>query len=137
LTLYLADTSAWHRSDEPGVAPLWLSHASADAIATTEPVRLEILYSARNASEYGWINTRMDALRQLPCDRAATLRALEVQRQLAHRQALHHRLPLDDLLIAAVAELAGVIVWHYDAHFDRIAEVTGQPAEWVAPRGSL
>jgi len=25
----------------------------------------------------------------------------------------------------------------YDEDYDRIAEITGQPAEWIAPRGSL
>ncbi len=28
-------------------------------------------------------------------------------------------------------------VLHYDADHDRIAAITGQPTEWVAPRGSL
>jgi hypothetical protein len=28
-------------------------------------------------------------------------------------------------------------VLHYDADYDRIAEITGQPVEWVAERGSL
>jgi predicted nucleic acid-binding protein len=42
-----------------------------------------------------------------------------------------------DLLIAAAAEAAGVAVLHYDADYDRIAEVTGQPTQWLAPKGSL
>ncbi len=28
-------------------------------------------------------------------------------------------------------------VLHYDADFDVIAEITGQPTRWIAPRGSL
>jgi hypothetical protein len=28
-------------------------------------------------------------------------------------------------------------VLHYDADFDKIATVTGQPTEWVVPRGSI
>jgi len=28
-------------------------------------------------------------------------------------------------------------VLHYDADFELIAEVTGQPVEWVVPRGSV
>ena len=40
-----------------------------------------------------------------------------------------------DLVIAAVAERAGATLIHYDADFDRIAEVTGQPVEWVVPQG--
>ena len=63
---------------------------------------------------------------------------LEIQHQLAWRGGLHHRsVKIPDLLIAASAEAGGAILWHYDADFDRIAEITGQPAEWIAPRGSL
>ncbi len=42
-----------------------------------------------------------------------------------------------DLLIAAVAEVNGVPLLHYDRHFDLIAGVTGQATEWLAPRGTL
>ena len=49
--------------------------------------------------------------------------------------AADFRLP--DLIIAATAEEHGATVLHYDADYDRIAAVTGQPVEWVAPRGSL
>ncbi len=41
------------------------------------------------------------------------------------------------LVIAAVAEQAGAVLLHYDADFDRIAAVTGQEMEWVAPKGSV
>lgn len=41
-----------------------------------------------------------------------------------------------DLLIAAAAEAAGVPILHYDEDYDRIAAITGQPAEWLAPRGT-
>jgi hypothetical protein len=42
-----------------------------------------------------------------------------------------------ELLIAAAAETEGLIVLHYDADFDRIADVTGQRSEWVVPGGSI
>lgn len=42
-----------------------------------------------------------------------------------------------DLLTAATAVRGGVAVLHYDADFDAIAEVTGQPVEWMVPRGSV
>jgi len=45
--------------------------------------------------------------------------------------------PVGDLLIASAAELSGATVWHYNADYDRIAGVTGQPVEWIAPSGSL
>jgi len=41
-----------------------------------------------------------------------------------------------DLVVAAVAERTGLPVLHYDADFERIGEVTGQPMEWVVPRGA-
>ena len=49
----------------------------------------------------------------------------------------HHRLPIPDLIIAAAAESAELSVLHYDADYERIAEVTGQPNEWIVPRGSV
>ena len=64
-------------------------------------------------------------------------RALQVQALLAEQGALHHRsVKIPDLLVAASAEAAGDVVLHYDEDFDRIAAVTGQPTEWVVPRGS-
>ncbi|MCL4369147.1 MAG: VapC toxin family PIN domain ribonuclease, partial [Actinobacteria bacterium] len=48
-----------------------------------------------------------------------------------------HRLPIPDLVIAAAAESADLTVLHYDADFERIAEVTGQAHDWVVPRGSV
>jgi predicted nucleic acid-binding protein len=62
-------------------------------------------------------------------------RALVVQGELATRGM--HRVNLPDLMIAAAAETAGVAVLHYDSDYDTIASVTGQPVEWVAPRGSI
>jgi predicted nucleic acid-binding protein len=42
-----------------------------------------------------------------------------------------------DLLIAAAAEAAGIPVLHYDEDYDRIAAITGQDVQWLAPRGTL
>ena len=42
-----------------------------------------------------------------------------------------------DLLIAAAAEAAGLVVLHYDHDLDLIAEVTGQPVEWILPAGAV
>ena len=49
----------------------------------------------------------------------------------------HRHFALPDLIIAATAEEAGATVLHYDADYDKIAGITGQPVEWVAARGSL
>ncbi len=66
---------------------------------------------------------------------AVTGRALGVQHQIAERG--QHRLSLPDLLIAAVAEINELTVLHYDADYDRIADITSQPVSWVVPRGSI
>nr|WP_203218068.1 PIN domain-containing protein [Nocardia terpenica] len=58
-------------------------------------------------------------------------RAWEVQEQLCGRSG-----KIPDLVIAAVAEHHGLTVLHYDHGFDRIAEITGQPVEWVVPPGT-
>lgn len=42
-----------------------------------------------------------------------------------------------DLLIAAIAETAGVSLVHYDSDYDHIAEITGQPTQWIVERGSV
>jgi predicted nucleic acid-binding protein len=63
-------------------------------------------------------------------------RAVAVHHELGKRSR-HRDFGLPDLIIAATAELNGATVLHYDADYDRIAAVTGQPSEWVVPRGSI
>lgn len=138
LGLLLADTSAWHHSSAPKVAALWRRNLEEDRIATSAPVRLEVLFSARSSRDYDLTAQRLDALHELPCGEEAFARSLQVQRALAEKKALHHRsVKVPDLLIAAVAEIAGATVWHYDSDYDRIAEVTGQAMQWIVRRGSL
>ena len=138
VSVLLADTSLWHRHGHPVVADRWEAEVLADNVAVTPPVRLEVLYSARSLRDYVAIDDELDGLVQVPCPGEAFQRARNVQRALAHKGGLHHRsVKIPDLLIAAAAELADATVWHYDEDYERIAEVTGQPVEWVAPRGSL
>jgi predicted nucleic acid-binding protein len=40
-------------------------------------------------------------------------------------------------VIAAAAEAADLAILHYDSDYDRIAVVTNQPTEWIAPAGTL
>ena len=137
-TLLLADTSGWAHAHDPKVVGAWEDALFSDRLATTPPVRLEILYTARSEVDYDLIASELDALIQVPCGADAFERALEVQRLLAHRGGLHHRsVKLPDLVIAAAAEMADAVVWHYDKDYERISEVTGQPNQWIARRGSL
>jgi predicted nucleic acid-binding protein len=45
--------------------------------------------------------------------------------------------PIPDLLVAAAAETGRLTLLPYDGDYDIIAGVTGQPAEWIVPRGSV
>ncbi len=67
-------------------------------------------------------------------DQAVLDRAVEVQDSLADRSQ-QRGVKIADLLIAAAAEAAGLVVLHYDHDFDVIAGVTGQPTEWILPAG--
>ena len=55
-------------------------------------------------------------------------RAVSVLTLLADRG--QHRAPsVPDLIIAAIAEVAGLIVLHDDKDFELIADITGQPVQ--------
>ncbi len=69
-------------------------------------------------------------------DQGVLDRAVAVQDALAARSE-QRGAKIADLLIAAAAEAAGLVVLHYDHDFDLIATVTGQPVEWVLPAGSV
>lgn len=105
-------------------------------VATCGMVDLEVLFSARTAADHAAILLERRLFPRVACGDAAFDRAMDVQGALDERG--HHRAtPVADLLIAAAAELAGLTLLHYDHDFDLIAEVTGQPTEWVVPRGTV
>ena len=138
MTLLCVDTSAWHHSTSPDVARVWRRLLEADELGVCDQVRLEILWSARSAKDYDALAEELAALHAIQSDASTFERALQVQRRLAHVGGLHHRsVKIADLIIASAAEAAGATVLHYDADFDRIAEITGQAVRWIAPRGSL
>jgi predicted nucleic acid-binding protein len=111
---------------------------SADQVGVCDQVRLEILYSAKSATDYDALADELDGLTPIPIDTETFARAYQVQRELAHVGGLHHRsVKIADLIIAAAAELSGTVVWHYDEDYDRISAITGQRTEWIAPRGTL
>ena len=138
MTLFCVDTSAWHHSTDPRVADEWIRYLERDQLGICDQVRLEVLFSARSAEDYEALAEELSALRMITTDSTTFQRALELQQRLGHVGGLHHRsVKIADLLIAAAAEAADATLLHYDADYDRIAELTNQPARWIAPRGSL
>lgn len=134
MPLYLADTSAWHRSG--AVGDRWDDLLAQGDLAICGPVALELGYSARSARDYESLQDQLAGLPRLGLGDEASAAGLAMQSALAARA--HHRGPRPmDLLIAAIAKVHGAILLHYDRHFDAIARVTGQPMEWLARRGSL
>lgn len=133
---YLIDKSALSRMPLAPVRDRLAPILEAGLAATCAIVDLEMLYSARSAADHREIRARRRlAYAHVPLHDAVFERAIEVQGRLAERG--RHRLPIPDLVIAAAAEIAGLVVLHYDADYDRIADVTGQQVEWVVPRGSI
>jgi predicted nucleic acid-binding protein len=131
---YLADTSAWNRSTF--VADLWQELLERGELFLCIPVRLELLFSARNRREYHALADELNGLPVLALDVTSAALASRTLAMLADRS--QHRGPRPiDLLIAAIAERHTAVLLHYDRHFDAIGRVSGQAMEWVARRGSL
>jgi predicted nucleic acid-binding protein len=134
---YLADKSALTRREtRPEVREIIEPLVLAGAVATCGIVDLELLFSATSPAVYGELAATLRALPRLPVTEAIVDRALAVQALLAKRSQ-HRAVPLPDLLVAACAESASLTVLHYDADFERIAALTGQPTQWIVPRGSV
>ena len=101
-------------------------------------VKLELLHHEESGDAVRERGADLDALPWVAVDERVCRRALEVQAGLADLGGARHRgVKLPDYLIAAAAELASLTVLHYDSDFERVAALTGQPHEWLAPRGSL
>jgi hypothetical protein len=121
--LFLLDTSVWLEVLPPGRGNLALRERidallSADRVATTGMVRLELLGGARSQEEWDRLGRLLSALHHLPVTEEHWQEAARMGFQL-RRQGV--AVPFTDLLIGSVAILAGAILVHRDRHFDFIA----------------
>jgi predicted nucleic acid-binding protein len=132
---YLADKSALARMPNAAVRARLEPLLVDGLVATCGIIDLEIGFSARSAAVHRDIRRERRSLPRARIDDDVLDRALEVQGLLADRG--QHRLPIPDLVIAAAAESAGLTVLHYDADFERIADLTRQAHDWVVPRGTV
>jgi predicted nucleic acid-binding protein len=134
---HIADKSALARMCDEAVAWRLGPMIEAGLIGTCGIIELEIRFSARSHTEYEQI-TRDRGLgyESFPMPDEVWDRALEVQRALSER-GQRRAVKFSDLLIAATAERHGLVVIHYDSDYDLIGDVSGQPCEWVVPRGSV
>ena len=132
----LYDTSALILATrDTGVAAGLAEALANDEVAISEPILLEYLNGARNAAAYARFDDALRAARLLSTTADDWGRALEVHRMLAETGPGHQRsVRLIDLIVAAVAERSGYPIAHFDADYERIASLTGQPVRWVASR---
>jgi predicted nucleic acid-binding protein len=137
----LADTSAWsiaHRATDADLLDRFEAGLLDRSIATCDMVRFELLLTARNPADFTELAEDLAAVADCPIGKRQWQRALSVYRSLAEQGGAHQRsVGHADLLIAAAAESAGATILHYDEDYERIVEITGQPARWIVPRGSL
>src|SRR6266849_5269500 len=124
---HLVDTSVLTRLSRRAVRSALEPLAAAGRVGRSGISDLEIGYSARNAREWDALQGALSAFGLVETDARHLQRARQVQRMLAGRSQHGRKVP--DLLVAAAAEDAGLVVLHYDADFDRIAAVTGQKCE--------
>jgi predicted nucleic acid-binding protein len=130
---FLADTTIWAWARRDAAIRNKLADRVADGeVVTCVPVALEVLHSARTGTEYDEdLTATLGPLEWIPMSEQAGLRALEVQRALAHTTHGAHRVPAVDFLIAALAERAEheTVLWHADRDLGRICGFTGQAEE--------
>jgi predicted nucleic acid-binding protein len=134
---WLCDKSVLGRVDVAAVADAVLPRVQAGQVGVALVTELEVGYSARSTQDYA--ATRQDLLDLLipvTMPVRAEERARELQRDLVAR-GRHRGVSVPDLVLAAIADIEELTILHYDADFDLIAEVSGQPTEWVVPRGSI
>ena len=134
---HLADTRALARLRHAAVAAALGPLIEACLVATCGVLDFELGWATRTADEFEEVR----ADRQAGYERLAThdedwRRALQVQAAL-WRGGQIRAVGFPDLLIAAVAERERVTILHYDSDYDLIAKVTGQPTQWVVPRGTI
>jgi predicted nucleic acid-binding protein len=140
--LSLLDTSVWSPLRDGRIEGTPAERVSArierGELAMTEPLLLEMRYSARDSEDFALLAEELEALPLLPLDGAAIQRALDAQAQLAADKRVSHRVKPIDLLVAGVADRHEAAILHYDGDYDLIAEHTDLSFDsvWVAKRGS-
>ncbi|MGA9875691.1 MAG: PIN domain-containing protein [Solirubrobacteraceae bacterium] len=138
----LLDTSVWARLRDRRIVGTAAERIAGGIengeLAMTEPLLLEMRYSARDAEDFALLSEELGAMPLLSLDGRAVRRALEAQEQLAADDSVSHRVKPVDLLVAGVADCHRAAVLHYDSDYDLILEHTDLSFEsvWVATRGS-
>ncbi|WP_416970294.1 PIN domain nuclease [Streptomyces sp. 4F14] len=127
---YLIDTSALARVLLRQTTEDWERRIGAGLVALCDITELEVQYSARSSADREIIGDRLNQFTWSPVPDSVFRRARVVQEQLTAKGEHRSAGPVD-LLIAAVAEEAGLTLLHYDRDFETIARTTGQPVRMI------
>ncbi len=129
-TEWLIDKSALVRLGTDVGATTWAARIQRGLVRIATVTLLEVGYSARDAHDLD-AGLHGPPVGSMPFQYATPIaedRAVQVLGLLGDRG--HHRAPsIGDLIIAATAESAGLVVLHQDKDFDLIAQITGQPIQ--------
>ena len=127
---WLIDKSAIERLHLSENATEWAERIERGLVRISTVTRLEVGYSARSAADHRTLVSE-PPIALMPVEYLTPRiedRALNLQSALA--ETGQHRAPsIPDLVIAATAELAGLIVLHNDEDFELVAQLTGQEVE--------
>jgi predicted nucleic acid-binding protein len=130
VTGWIIDKSALVRLDKAADRAEWTGRIDRGLVRISTVTRLEVGYSARTVADHRFLLAE-PPISSMPVEYLTPKiedRAVEMQFALAERG--HHRAPsIPDLLVAATAELADLILLHLDKDFDLIAGLTGQRTE--------
>ena len=132
---YLGDTSALARITQPQVAERLEPLIESGLVARCTPTDLEAGFSSANPMSHRAMREARSVWPFVTMDQSVLDRAVEAQDELADRSQ-QRGTKIADLLIAAAAEAAGLVVLHYDHDFDLISGVTGRQTEWIVPAGT-
>jgi predicted nucleic acid-binding protein len=133
---YLGDTSVLGRRGQSLVAVRLAPLLESGLVARCTPTDLEAGFSSTSPASHRAMRQERSAWPFVKVSQQTLDRAVAVQDALAERSQ-QGGAKIADLLIAAAAEAAALIVLHYDHDFDLIAEITGQPTEWILPPGTV
>ena len=132
---YLVDTSVLARASQQLVGERLEALALEGRLWSCRIVDLEVVYGSRSREVSEVAEERL-ALPEAEITPAVMNRAIQVAEMMA-QAGLHRGAKPVDLVVAAAAEAARLTVLHYDKDYERIAKVTGQSMEWIAPPGTL
>lgn len=133
---YLGDTSALARRSHSLVADRLVPLVESGLVARCTPTDLEAGFSSTSPAAHRALREARSAWPFVAMTQQTLDRAVAVQDALAERSQ-QRGAKIADLLIAAAAEAAELVVLHYAHDFDLIAGITGQPTEWILPAGTV